>query len=711
MVIGIGRSIFAISAVAALGLGGLRAQDVKETFQEAKRLLWANEDEKALEKLREVLAANPGHEEAYQLWKETDARLWRYLLAKGGDYQKIADYLLSLSTVERKQRIHDADAIRGLVAKALGGDTGVRQTAALELAANHGEFAVPYLVDALGNADEDEGQTRAIVALERIGTVGTLALLPLLRSDNKTLRMNAALGLRYLRDNRSLPWLQRVAEQDEDAGVRAIAKKAVAEIGGDTVPNSHDLFVSQSHRFLAGDPLLVRDKDASEVVWDLVDGKLVPREVPHQLFALEQSKNCAYGALAVEPGSQEGLVALTRAYVAEQTVIEGVLATNPEDEAMQKVKPSVDELGITVLAAGPEVVRVAVQRSIDEGMIPSAVSGLHTLARLEDPRGLAGSPLLASLGSNDKRLAYASALSLAGMNAPLEQGTREMIVKVLADAVQEQAIKNISVLSPRAELREAFGSMKGGFWVDASTEALPGMVRLAETPSDVVVIDENIKGKHPLEVIKFARRTCPGAKILLIANSEESAASFGDKVDGVMLEVADATALRGKVDELLADADLGPNRRFATQIAEASARAMASLDASVYDLAPATGPGHDRLARVVGLFSLKALAHGGGAEALDDVAKVLAENKGNEEVAVAACEALGRIMARTATADASVCGALATLAADRGASVAVRSAAVAALGRAPLSVAERAKLLEGLRVDPGKGEAGGSDDM
>ena len=65
----------------------------------------------------------------------------------------------------------------------------------------------------------------------------------------------------------------------------------------------------------------------------------------------------------------------------------------------------------------------------------------------------------------------------------------------------------------------------------------------------------------------------------------------------------------------------------------------------------------------------------------------------------AACEALGRIMARSGgTADATVVTALTVLAKTGEANV--RSAAVSALGRAPLSATQRSSLFNALRVNP-----------
>ena len=59
------------------------------------------------------------------------------------------------------------------------------------------------------------------------------------------------------------------------------------------------------------------------------------------------------------------------------------LAANPDDEAMSGLRGSIDEMGITVLAAGPQVARKAFEENVSENMIPAAVATLGTLEQLD----------------------------------------------------------------------------------------------------------------------------------------------------------------------------------------------------------------------------------------------------------------------------------------------------------------------------------------
>ncbi len=718
MVLGFGRSLFLISAGAILATGSLYAQGAKDAFKEGVKLLRLGQDAQALEKFMEALNADPSNEEAYQLWKETHHTVWAQLMARKGDYAKVARRFLTLATLERKRRSADEEAIRPLVEKALSEDYRTRQEASLKLMSEHGEYAVPFLVDALSNADDMNQQIRAIACLEKIGRRAALPLIALLGSENRLLRLNAAVSLLYIGDGRALPALKRLAESDRDAGVREVATKAVAKIGGSAVPSSLDLYLKHAHGFLTGSPTLVRDGDISEVLWSLRDGALVSRPVPAQLFALELAKDSAYGALDVDPTSEDALVALARAYVAEKTVVDSTLAQNPEDEAMRAAAASVAEMGITVLAAGAKTIRRAVEENLAEGMIPAAVEALHALARVEDASSLGGSPLVAALSHPDKRVRYAAAMDLSRMqDAALEPAARDKVVAVLGQAVLEQAVRVVKVIDPDAGNRkvamEAASKDKGVF-VDAAASTPKALADLGMFPNvDVVVLNENLGSYTPWDVLGFLRKheSLKDVKVILVtADKTKAEEAYGDKVDAYIQGPLTGEALANRVDEVLKDLPMDENRKAASVYAVSAAKALARLGAGDFGVARVSAALVQAARRdaAVAVPALDALGRSAGADSISAVVAVLTSTKGgNETVCKAAAEALGRIMARTGQAPKAAVEALTGIASDSSLSAAMRGAAVAALGRAPLLPGERAKLLRSLRIDPGS--VGGDD--
>ncbi len=716
MVHGFGRSLFALSAAALFGVSSVHAQDAQDSFKEGVRLLRLGKEDAALKKFQAALAADPSNEEAYALWKDLDYTVWAQMMAKKGDFAKIARHFLSLATVERKARSADPDRIKPLVEKALSDDYEVRRDALVKLATEHGEFAVPYFVDALADSDNQSRQVFAVTALEQLGRPATLPTLALLKSDNRTLRLNATAALLYLKDERALPALKLLSEQDKDAGVREVATKAVAKIGGNRVPSSLALFLDHSHRYLKGDPILLQDGDVSPVLWKWTGGALKSRPVPHQLFGLELSKEAAYGALDVDPANFDGMVALTRAYIAEKTVAENTLARNPDDEGLKAAKASIEEMGINVLASGTKVMRTAAQADIQEGMIPSAVVALRSLSTLEDPKHLDGSPLLSALKSSDKRLRYAAALTLSGMkDATMAPDLKDLVVSTLSQAVLEQAVRVVKVIDPNPENRKVAmeaSSKAGGVFVEGTASAKEALADLSIFPNvDVLVVNEKLDTLTPFDVINYVNNTntLSGIKIILVTNDVAKAReTYGDKVQAYIKGPLTGEALKNRVNEVLKGLPLDENRARASAYAVSAAKALADLDSDNYNLSTAT---KQLLAAAkrdpkVAIPALKALGKAAGKAAIPELVKILVDRKAETGVCAAAATALGQTMERAQSAPKNAIQGLITIATDRSLDSKVRAAAVAALGRAPLVPGERTKLLRALRVDPGADSGG-----
>src|SRR5262245_40969134 len=197
------------------------AQDARALFNEGVELFRRGQDEEALKKFQDVLAADPTQEIAYQLWKETDHEVWLRLLVKGGEFEKIGRRLSDLASVGRKERSDDAEAIAALVGK-LKEDAATRREAILKLASDHGEYAVPHLLEVAANPDEPEFSLFATSALIQLSGAAVLPLCEAARSDSVNVRRAAATVLGRIGDPRALGRLRRLAESDpEQAGKRA----------------------------------------------------------------------------------------------------------------------------------------------------------------------------------------------------------------------------------------------------------------------------------------------------------------------------------------------------------------------------------------------------------------------------------------------------------------------------------------------------------
>src|SRR5258708_37525139 len=82
-----------VPALASPSPGGRILDDVKTTFDQGVEMLQRGHNDEALAALQKVLAMNPTQEQALELWRGTDARVWRDLLVQGGQFELAAKRL------------------------------------------------------------------------------------------------------------------------------------------------------------------------------------------------------------------------------------------------------------------------------------------------------------------------------------------------------------------------------------------------------------------------------------------------------------------------------------------------------------------------------------------------------------------------------------------------------------------------------------------
>ncbi|MFN6195710.1 MAG: hypothetical protein ACK5BN_18015, partial [Planctomycetota bacterium] len=185
------------AAIAAVVGGAVAAQD--SPLQEAATLLRLNKKEEATAKLREILAGDPSNADALTMYRSISQDEWYLLMTQKdadgnpSEIQKIAISIMDRAKVEKKVRSRDEATIAGLVATATAKDSdyGARQSAINTLIAEHGEFAVPALVEKLANKDDQDGQILAVSALSQLRSHAVLPLIAALGSSSNEVVQNA----------------------------------------------------------------------------------------------------------------------------------------------------------------------------------------------------------------------------------------------------------------------------------------------------------------------------------------------------------------------------------------------------------------------------------------------------------------------------------------------------------------------------------------
>jgi HEAT repeat protein len=692
--------ILLAAAVAAVVGGSAMAQSQGSPLQEVVTLLRLNKKEEALAKLREIFAADPSNADALQMYRSVSQDEWYMLMTHKNesgdisDIQKIAQTILERAKVETKERSRDESAIAALVATATAADSdyGTRQGAINKLVNDHGEFAVPALVDKLGNPDDAEGQIQAVAALAQLGTIAVLPLIEALDSSNALQVQNVAAALHHIGDARATPSMVHLANDDRVA-VAEIARKFVAKHKASG--NAVDLLLAQSKSYLKGN---IGAGAYSSVVWTWTDGKLVAHDVSARLYPSELAKAVAAHAVRLAPSSVEARSALAQANLAQANMIETAVAQG--DDAAKALEPLAAELKVAALASGLDAVRAALDAGIADNLAPVAIEAIQVLSQAESIDTIDQSALLAALKSGDKRVRYAAANALVRAANGAAVPNAEQVVGVLAEAVTEESVRTIQVIAPAQDARGAVEatSQARGMVVGQSDSALNGMRSLLGAPSvDVVVINEILPDRMPEDVIGNIKRDSRMAntKIVVVAKDEEAAkARFGEGV-GIIKAPLTAENLVTAVNTALEGVGNAANERAEAYAAQSSAALLAiashkgAIGNAVANLAAQLNRGD-----AVAVPAARALGYAGGAAELEPLGAALGGG-GSLDLKKAAADAIGNIVHRLGSCPEATAAALST-ALDAATDASLRQSIGAALGKANLPPAKKAELLQRL---------------
>lgn len=703
--------------VVCIASGALTAQpqqdEVKKAFDEAVTLLRLNKKAEALEKFREVTKTDPTHAQAWDLWAQTKKEIFEELLLQDDqEIRKIAQFLMARARLARKEMSRDEGTIKGLVQKACTGKYEDQVPARQALRADHGQFAVPALLEPLGNRDDEKGQGLATLALRDIGRDGSLALIEALHSDNATLRVGIIGVLSLLGDHRAKAALANRAATDDQEAVRTVASRALAHMGVGGNTNAQELYLAAAQDYLTGRGEL--DADPSPVIWTWKDGKVVHTDISPLVYFQELAKRNAEAALTLSPHNQAAQTLVARAYLAQIATIESAASMKDEDGvALTAIVPN---LKLVAMASGPAVLRQALTDSVRDHQPAVAVAAIRSLGEVEGKDELESSPLVTMLDHGNKSVAYAAALALSQAARGSTIPSAHKVVSVLAEAVTEKSVIGVEVVGNTEDIKSAknASSQEPGKFVDSSFsgKAAANKILTAAANVDVMVINEVLADMIPETLIGLIRKEprTKDMKILIVAADPDKATErFGETINGVIKGPLSGEALDAAIADAVKGIDLDPNRKEAERIAKGASEALATLATDRVNVAEALTSLAGQLDRqdYVARPAARALGEAGGEAQLGALVATI-QGKGSLALKIDCARSAGQILGRAPTIDDKVLVALSAVAEDAKADMSLRQAVVSALGKAKLLPGVKLRLIKGLQTTAVK--KGGSEE-
>lgn len=682
---------FTVLSTAAVAIPAL---DIDQDFKEGVELLRRGNDAAALNKFTTVLAADPSHQQAYELWKSTDHQIWLDLLVKGGQYELVAKRLMGLAELSRNERRDDKDAIRELLDDVESDDVLARRRALIELSANHGEYAVQYMLFGLGDANNDDKRVKYMHALTEMSTDVVLPLVAALSTKDEYLRRNIALTLGHIGDPRAAAALTHTANVDSDAGVQEAARVAAKKCGsnGDALA----LFLTLGDDYHKTRSSVLRGMDYSDVVWSYSDS-LVATPCSRQVYADELSKNAYHDALRVDSKSLEARAGIVRAYLSQQSTIAGLSQQGVDVESLSM---QLAEGTLAVHALG----RDAVDRSLSMcANSNDAATGAEACRVLGHMATEATEGLRAALNSGDGALRSEAAVAMGQIayreGADLSAGA----ISSLGEAIGREVLRIGVVIDSDDDRGAAVADAMtgGGMLAHHWNSGASGVALLHRVPGvDVIVLAETLDDLTAVQVLdEIARddRTANVPVVMIAADLETAGDNYGDRCAGFITGTAELSV----IEEVLS-ATLNEDRARANDVAARAAGTVVKLANAGRDLSDAVaGVAAAIVDRpdMVALPAIDALGVLGGAEHLMPLTNVIADSNRSDAVRIGAADALGDIAARTGLKPAGdALSALAdVLVSD--ASIDVRKATALGLGRSKLNDMQRADLARRMKVN------------
>ncbi len=608
---------------------------------EAVDLHERGKDTEALAKLKELLAGDPSSEAAWGLLNSIDMKMWARMMTSSGEHAAVIKAIFNLAMPAARAAASDADSIRAHLAKA-GDDSASwadRQKAITALAADHGEYTIPHVLDHLGS-DDTARRATYINVCRRLGTQAVMPLIQALELQQPRLSAAALTILGMADDARALPYIVGMAEYAENAMVKDAARKALADMGhgGGVEPAAiGGMFLSLADAYYRRDTSVVDPFRSTTVAWSQADGALVAHEVPRDIYHLKLAEEVLYDMVNWNADQMGAQVLLGCVLVAQEVAANGAGGDGPA--------AGLSNAGNMAASMGTDIMDAVVHSSLAAGRPAGAAGAVRILGGLHDQGSFhAPNAVTDALGAPYKSVRFNAALAMAHLGA----GADPSVVSVLAEACGQDAMRSVIVVDENADTRnQMVADLNGrGYFAYGVPSGVMGLAHLRDYPiEDLVVMRYNTSDATVAEVLKTMRadsRTADVPLAVLVDPADREAAenAFAESAQAFIPTPPVADAYEPKLRAIVKDAD--------------AARASATMTAS---------------------HAARALAHMPGASAAAAASALVGTLNGDDSVRVPAIHALGNI------ADASTSGAIMAAFADGSASEAVRGAAAVALAR------------------------------
>ncbi len=339
-----------------------------------------------------------------------------------------------------------------------------------------GEYAIPYMLDAMADRSRRDELPNIIWALPQIGQPAIRPLVAALQTGDAPLKVEIIKALGKIGYPQSLAYLQYVVEKDDSPELRNLAGASIRQIDRTAAraPAAVLFFrLAEQYYYQAQSLSPAEDAGFGNIwFWDSAAGRLTREEVDKNYFNELMAMRVCEWAVKADPGFGQAIgLWLAAFFKAEAAGVARMPAYFGDKHA--------DAL-VYATTAGPEYLHQALARAINDKNADVALGAVEALATTAGEKSLfymlgPAQPLLQALSFDDRAVRYSAAIAVAAAGPRQGFAESKLVVVSLADALGQ----NAELISETQRWNEELAN-------SYALRAAEAMLKLAETRNPVI---------------------------------------------------------------------------------------------------------------------------------------------------------------------------------------------------------------------------------
>ena len=305
---------------------------------------------------------------------------------------------------------------------------------------NAGEYAIPFMLDAMADDSREEELPDIVRALPHIGRDAIRPLVAALQSENVALKDQIITALAKIGYPQSQAYLKYIVENDSSAEVRELAKSSLSQIDPGTLKISAaqlSFELAEKYYYHAQSLTPAEDADFGNIwFWDTNRRRLVREEVPKSYFNELMAMRCCEWALKADAGFGPAIGLWLAAFFKAESA--------GAEEMPQYFGDRHADAIVYATTAGVEYLHQALARAVKDKNAHVALGAIEALGITAGEKSLLyrigpAQPLLQALSFNNMRVRYSAAIAVAAAGPKEPFAESKLVVANLAGALGQNS--------------------------------------------------------------------------------------------------------------------------------------------------------------------------------------------------------------------------------------------------------------------------------